>query len=240
MSFTPVSYGDELSDIAVFVNDVCDEIVAKGKRNITRTDLEASIEGNIGKIAKYIGIKIGANGKAIVSNTEEEYEGLPYDTLSEQMTDSRSCKRALSKQLIEERNKVTSKLESLFSNDLKYVEWPNTRSKFVVGTSTLKPSCPDDVGSSKSIVKIKIYGHLVELNVDRLEFDAKLSKDRKTILAKAQVKEDDGITTFSDTEIKLRNDGEIEGELPWVWKDKNGNICTGTDIITDVKKQARY
>ena len=112
-SFTSIgAYADSLSDISEFSKEICDDIQANGNRSITKTEVEAKLQGSMGKIAKYIGVNVGADGKLTIGDTKEEYEGLPYESIAEQMSDSRSCKLEISKILIAERKKVAERLDS--------------------------------------------------------------------------------------------------------------------------------
>ncbi len=104
------AHADSLMEISKFSKDICDDIETKGNRIITKTDVKAQLKGKMGKIAKYIGADLGVDGKLTIGKTKEEYEGLPYESISEQMIDSRSCKREISKMLIQERKKVSKRL----------------------------------------------------------------------------------------------------------------------------------
>ena len=117
-------YADSLAEISEFSKEICDDIKASGNRTITKTDVEAKLQGNIGKVAKYIGVDFGADGKLTIGDSKEEYEGLPYESISGQMNDSRSCKLEISKMLIRERKKVTARLDNnqLSSRELEIKE----------------------------------------------------------------------------------------------------------------------
>lgn len=102
---------DSLSEISNFSKEICDDIDTKGSHTISKTEIQAKLEGEIGKVAKFIGAKIGADGKITIGENKVEYDGLPYDSLSEQMTNSRSCKLEISKMLINERKKLVEGLD---------------------------------------------------------------------------------------------------------------------------------
>lgn len=104
-------YANSLSEISQFSKEVCDDIQASGSRNISKTDIETKLKGNIGRVAKMIGVDVGANGELTIGETQEEYEGLPYESISEQMRDSRLCKLQISRMLIQERKKVIKRLD---------------------------------------------------------------------------------------------------------------------------------
>ncbi|MGY6274076.1 hypothetical protein [Methylomonas sp. MgM2] len=137
MPFSVSAHADSLSEISKFSKEICNDIQTSGNRTIKKTDIEAKLQGNIGKVAKYIGLDIGADGQLTIGDTKEEYDGLPYEDISEQMSDSRSCKLQLSKMLINERKKVTERLDdrqlSSHESEIKELsnEYQNLRAKFI-------------------------------------------------------------------------------------------------------------
>lgn len=94
---------ESLTDISSFAKDICDEISDGGE--ITRKQVEGTLEGKVGGVAKLLGASVGADGKIKVDNTL--YKGLPYEKVPSQMADSRDCKKKLAIMLIEERNRIT-------------------------------------------------------------------------------------------------------------------------------------
>lgn len=107
--FNLVNATDSLEEISKFSKDICDEINPKGNKKISKADIEGRLEGDMGKIAKFIGVTLEADGKITYGESNEEYEGLPLDSISEQMSDSRSCKKEISMMLIKERKKVSDR-----------------------------------------------------------------------------------------------------------------------------------
>jgi len=86
-----------LSDISQFANEICDKIEAKG--SVSSSQIAAALYGSAGTISKLIGAKVKANGNIQLNNSE--YKGIPYKELSEQMLDSRNCKKELAYALLE-------------------------------------------------------------------------------------------------------------------------------------------
>ena len=101
-----------LKEISDFARDICDDISPKGRKNNQMINIEGRLAESKERIAELIGVQISSGGKATYGSTNEEYEGLPFNSISEQMTDSRSCKKEITKMLIRERKKVQKRLGS--------------------------------------------------------------------------------------------------------------------------------
>lgn len=126
-----------LNEISNFAKEICDDIQAKGKRTITATEVEAELKGKIGKVFKYIGVDVGADGKYTIGKSQEEYEGIPYGSISEQMSDCRSCRLEISKLLLNERRKVLERLDNDHLSKRKFeveelsTEYQNLKERFI-------------------------------------------------------------------------------------------------------------
>ena len=92
-----------LSEISAFAKDICDDIRTEGK--ISKKEISAKLQGEIEGIAKLFGVSVSSDGKLKLN--EEEYIGLPYESLPEQMSNSRECKKDISKMLIKERQEIS-------------------------------------------------------------------------------------------------------------------------------------
>lgn len=99
---------DTLAEISQFAKEVCDDIKPQGNKKITKTELEGRLKGDMGRIAKFIGAQVGVDGKLTYGDTDEQYSGLPIGSLAAQMSDSRACKKEISKMLLGERKKILS------------------------------------------------------------------------------------------------------------------------------------
>ena len=97
------SYGDSLTEISKFAQDICDQISFTNiAGDMTRKQIEGKLTGEAKAIEKLLGISLEADGK--VDNTQ--YKGLPYDKVAENVKDARECKQQLAKMLVEERSKI--------------------------------------------------------------------------------------------------------------------------------------
>lgn len=104
IALTISCYAETLNDISTFAKSICDEVSLSG--SINRSTIKAEIAGNIKPLSKLLGVKFNAKGMYTLNNTE--YQGLPYDSLPEQMKDSRTCKKEISFLLLEERHRIQS------------------------------------------------------------------------------------------------------------------------------------
>jgi len=99
-----LAHGESLTDISTFAKEMCDKIRTEGK--ITRTEIEAKLDGEMEGVAKLLGVSVGADGKFRRDKTE--YVGLPYDKLSIEMSSARECRKELAAMLINERKTIHS------------------------------------------------------------------------------------------------------------------------------------
>lgn len=95
--------GSSNSEIAKFAKEICDEIRPEG--TITRQEIEGRLQGEVGGVARAIGLSVGADGK--LRHDKTEYKGLPIDKVSDQMKDARDCRFQVTKMLVEERNRLS-------------------------------------------------------------------------------------------------------------------------------------
>lgn len=107
-SFTASSAS--LDEISNFAEKICDTISTKG--TISSSELKAEIEGKISPkvLSKMLGANVRANGSYL--HNGKEYDGLPYESLPEQMTSARECRKEVASMLIKERRNL-QKSESL-------------------------------------------------------------------------------------------------------------------------------
>lgn len=94
--------GSGNSEIAKFAKEICDEIRPEG--TITRQEIEGRLQGEVGGVARAIGLSVGADGK--LRHDKTEYKGLPIEKVSDQMKDARDCRLQVTKMLVEERNRL--------------------------------------------------------------------------------------------------------------------------------------
>jgi len=103
-----LSSAESLSEISDFSRAICDKISASG--TINRKKIEGSINADAKSVVKLIGGSVGIDGSITVENTE--YEGLPYESLPEQMIDARDCRKEVARMLITERRVIEGMAEN--------------------------------------------------------------------------------------------------------------------------------
>jgi len=94
--------GETLGEIHEFAENICDRVSSEGE--ITRSKIIARLNAESGAVAKLIGADLGADGSITIENTT--YKGLPYSDLSEQMKDSRACKKEIAYFLLSKRQEI--------------------------------------------------------------------------------------------------------------------------------------
>lgn len=90
-----------LNEINKFASDICGKVATKGR--IESSEIKATIEGKISPkfLAKILGTNVTANGSLVTKNSN--YDGLPYESLSIQMTDARQCRKELALMLLKQK-----------------------------------------------------------------------------------------------------------------------------------------
>jgi hypothetical protein len=96
------AHAESLTDISTFSKDICDEIATEGE--IRRDTIEGKIGGKLSGVAKLIGASIGADGSIKID--KEKYNGIPYESLPEQLSDARDCRKQLTLIFLKERQEV--------------------------------------------------------------------------------------------------------------------------------------
>lgn len=104
MVLSSLSQAESLDDITSFADSVCGNLPLKG--TIESSELKAAIKGNIKPkvLSKILGTSISADGSYVVNG--KEYKGLPYESLPEQISGQRACKKEIAFLLIEERKQL--------------------------------------------------------------------------------------------------------------------------------------
>lgn len=167
---------DTLKEISNFARDICDDISPKGSKKSQVLELKGRLAAEKARIAEIIGVEISAGGNATYGSTKEEYEGLPINNISEQMTDSRACKKEITKMLIREMKKVHKRLGSdqLILRENEILELSNDyillRAEFI--------DFADMIGLE--------YGALPEGNFDQATYDKHLKNKLLTMGGKMQ------------------------------------------------------
>jgi len=121
-----------LTEISDFAADICDEIAQSGE--ITKQKIEGNINGKLSGVAKLLGGSLDAGGKIVVD--EENYVGVPYEKLSDQLSNARECRRELAKTLLDERRRIdeerrssgSNRVEACIISKIKEYEVPKTTS----------------------------------------------------------------------------------------------------------------
>lgn len=103
---TPIALakGSSNSEIVAFAYSICDEIRTEGI--ITRREIEGKISADANRVAKLVGLSVGADGK--LKDERTEYKGLPFDKIADQVQGARTCRLEVAKMLIDERNRLST------------------------------------------------------------------------------------------------------------------------------------
>ncbi len=192
LCFSTVVNSQSLSEISRFAKDICDELDVKG--NMTRTKIVAGLKGNAKTISKLLGGSIGADGKITVDNIE--YEGIPYDQLSAQMSNARQCKIEIAHLLLEK----------------------NTQIKGSRGSHSLKPTYAiNRSGYDIFLMKQPKYSAFIDINNNPYK-DHRLIDGTKIALIDSEYIERSKETAnlnISWRKVKITS-GEYVGKVGWV------------------------
>jgi len=146
---------DEIINLS---NSICDKLETKG--TITVTKVKASLEGNTRKLSKILGITLNADGSIEYNN--KSYDGLPYEELSKQMSDSRQCKKELAMLILNKQNDL-NKINKY------YLHNPITSSVGILKDTSLKIQRLCTVESGTSVKRIsekkEPYGNFVKVEI---------------------------------------------------------------------------
>lgn len=155
---TSISYASSnYNEIINLTNNICDKIETKG--TITGTKIKTSLEGNTKKLSKILGITLKADGSIEYNN--KSYDGLPYEELSEQIADSRQCKKELAMLILNKQNDL-NKISKY------YLDNPNIGSVGILkDTSNTQMLCIVESGTSieKISVKKQQIGNFVKVKI---------------------------------------------------------------------------
>lgn len=97
-SISMITSAASLDEISNFASEICEEVEAGGI--ITREKVKATIEANAGNLIKLVGANI--SGEGTYEKEKKITEGLPYESLPEQFSDVRACKKYIARTLLEE------------------------------------------------------------------------------------------------------------------------------------------
>ena len=95
-------YAESLNNISKFANQICDEIETNG--SISRSEIKIKLSRRLSPLSKILGVRLNANGSYKINDTK--FEGLPYESIPQQMKDLRECKKEIVFMLLEERNLI--------------------------------------------------------------------------------------------------------------------------------------
>jgi len=227
MAVTLSVNGACLDDVAKFSEQICGELSKNGSSSVVQNNgqLNAKAEGIFVKFLGSAGVE--GDRKTI----KESYENVLREDLGGELSSNRECRI---KMVEVGRQYCTGDLNK---PELIHIKWPEGKKRYYIEAANIRPSCDDDVSKSDHELKITVNKGKVSFELDKNTLKSRLIDDGTTILVTGKFEYDDGITSFSNAEVRLRNDKKIEAEMEWVWRGDDGEICTGALAVSNSIEQ---
>jgi len=127
--FSSITLGETLDDISQFAESICGEFKTKG--SIESSELKTAIKGQINPkvLSKFLGVKVLADGSYSIKG--KTYDGFPYDSLPEHISDVLQCKKEIAFMFIEERKNIKDSNLKVKKTTIKLKNDSLQRAKFL-------------------------------------------------------------------------------------------------------------
>lgn len=221
------AHGSCLDEMAKFAERICGEISTKGSSSVVDAGGGLNAEAK-GLLKKFVG-SAGVGGDVEV--VKESYENVLREHLESELRNNRDCRI----KMVAVGQKYCT--EAVGKSRLELIRWPEGHRRYYIEAANIRPSCPEDAKKTNHELEIDIADTVVTVELDGNRLRGRLIDEGKTILVSGRIPSEGGYTSFSNGELRLRSDKKIEAELEWIWRDSDGNVCTGALLVSDTVEQ---